>query len=118
MFRLLLIAALFTALLVPATAAAANSPISMKDARSVARAEAAKLKRGMADQGAQESKILACQRRKPGKVLCVVTVLGYDMDEDMDWQCWMPLTVRPPVASAASGKRAGYRVRYRMPVCA
>ena len=99
-----------------ASTAAAAPVLSVKKAQRLAAKKADEIRRGMLDDGAKTSAVRACGRKGSRTVECVITVVGYDQEDDFVWKCWMPVTVRAP--AHASGRHGRYRVGWGSPVCA
>jgi hypothetical protein len=96
--------------------AAASPALSVKKARHVAARKADKIRRQMADDGAQRSGVKTCARKGSRAVDCVIKVVGYDQEGEFGWRCWMPVTIS--ARAHVSGRHGRYRLGWGAAVCA
>jgi hypothetical protein len=89
--RISLLLALALTLALPAAAEARTLTIS--EAKALAAKKAEKVKRNLADEGAERAKVPGCWRKAEHKVYCYFSVWGYDRELDFRWKCMLKLSV-------------------------
>ena len=106
--RLAVLIAALTLVVLPATADARTLPLSK--AKALAAEKAEKVKRDLADEGAERARVPGCWRKRDYKVYCYFSVWGYDQELDFRWKCMLKVSV----VLRSNGR---YAVRYGDAVC-
>lgn len=110
----LFLAVLIIFALVPVATAAAPA-LSVREAKAQVAKTAEHVRRQMADDGANRTKVPGCWRNNAKVVSCFFSVYGVDEAEGYRWQCMLRVVVKLRDRPTVSGQR--YRVTYGHAVC-
>lgn len=94
--------------------ASAQPGLSKSKARALAVKTAEKVKRDLAEDGAQRASVPGCWRNSDLRVSCYIKIRGYDSELDFGWTCMMRVAIEMRTGATAARR---FKYVYGTAIC-